>query len=79
MNSGVHPSSCVHIVKASDNYMELRKERHVKLLNFSCVVIDLHSRTSLHYELSSNLGLVLPHIFLSEEELPVKVRDINGI
>ena len=79
MNSRVQPSSCFHIVKTSNNYLKLRVKIHFKLLDFSGVVIDLNSWTALHYKLSSNLGLVLAHIFLSKEELPVKVGNIDSI
>ena len=79
MNSGIQPSSRFNIVKTSNNNLELRVESYVEFLNFGCVVINLYSMTAFHYELGSNLGLVLANIFLSKEELPVKVCDINGI
>ena len=79
MNSGIQPSSRFNIVKTSNNNLELRVESSVEFLNFGCVVINLYSRTAFHYELGSNLGLVLANIFFSKEELPVKVCDINGI
>jgi hypothetical protein len=79
MNCEVQPSSRLHIVKTSNDDLEFRVETHVEFLNFGRVVIDLNSRTALHYELGSNLSLVLANIFLSKEELPVKVCDINGI
>ncbi len=79
MKSRVHPSSRFNVVKTSNDDLELGVETHVEILNFGRVGVDFHSRTSFHYKLGGNFCLELANIMLSEEELPVKICDINSI
>ena len=41
--------------------------------------LDVGLRTSLSYKLGCHDTFVFPHILLAEEELPVKVGDINRV
>ena len=79
MNHGVDPASGLHVVKSSNDDLELTEEVFIKLLHEISMGRDDHTFNSLHYESSGDMGLVRTHVSFAEQELSVQVGDIDLI
>jgi hypothetical protein len=66
VQSGIHPSSGLNVVKACNNNVELLIKFLVIVLNRISVRSNFNFRTSFHYKLSSHFSLVLINIMLSD-------------
>ena len=71
MDHGVDPASGLHIVKSSNDDLELTEEVLIKLLHEISVGSDDHTFDPLHHESSGNMGLVRTDISATEQELSV--------
>ena len=71
MNHGVDPASGLHVVKSSNDDLELTEEVFIKLLHEISVWRDDYAFDSLHNESSGDMGLVRSNISFTEQELSV--------
>lgn len=76
---GIDPSARLDAVQAANDELELLVELLVKVLDAVVVRRDGDALDAPLHELGGDLGLVLAHIVFAEEELAVKVGDVDGV
>lgn len=79
MNNCIEIFSSLDIIKPSNKYIEFGIETQVKFLNSGTMWYNFYPRASSHDKLSNNFSLHSTNIFFPEQELPVKIGQINSI
>lgn len=77
MNRYVHPPSCLDVVEASDDDLEVLIKRAIEILNHFGMVRDFSARYPLHNEFSRDFGLVFVDILLSKQKLSIEVGEVD--
>ena len=79
VNHAVDPSTCLHIVEASNYNLELAEKFLVELLYRVRVRCDLAALDTVHDEFRSDVRLVGADIFFAEKELTIQVGHVDHI
>lgn len=79
MDNGIEIAAGFDIVEASDYHFEFRVEAVLHFLDSAGMGDYFHPWASLHHEVCHHLGFFLIDVLASEEELSVKVSQIDGI
>jgi hypothetical protein len=77
--SRVYPSSSLNTIETTDDYLELHVIVLIQVLDFSNIWSDFDAFNALFYKSSRHLCFRLPYVRLTEEKLPIQVRDINCV
>lgn len=76
---GVYPATSLNAIQTTDDDFELHVVVFILVLDFTDERSDLDALDPPFYKSGSNLSLWLADISLTEKELPIEVRYINGV